>query len=74
MGNIVTKFGEGFTSMLGPLAEGLKTGFSNLIYVDPTATEKVLSDFAEVGLVVGGAMLAVGIGMGIFNLVRSLMN
>lgn len=72
MNNIVTKFAEGFTGMLKPLAEGLKTGFSSLIYVDPTAEVKVLSDVAEVGLVIGGIALACGIVMGIFHFVRSL--
>lgn len=72
MGSIVTKFAEGFTGMLQPLAEGIKTGFSNLIYVDPAAEVKVLSDVAEVGLVIGGMALAAGIIMGIFHLVRKL--
>ena len=72
MGNIVTKFTEGFTGMLQPLADGLKTGFSHLIYQDPAAEVKVLSDIAEVGLIVGGMALAVGIVMGIFHLVRRI--
>ena len=72
MGNIVTKFSEGFTGMLEPLANGLKNGFSNLIYQDPTAEVRVLSDIAEVGLIVGGMALAIGIVMGIFHLVRRI--
>ena len=72
MGAIVSKFAEGLTGMLKPLAEGFKDGFSNLIYVDPTAEVKVLSDVAEVGLVIGGMALACGIVMGIFHLVRNL--
>lgn len=72
MDSIVTKFASGFTGILQPLANGLKTGFSNLIYVDPAADTKVLSDIAEVGLIVGGMALAVGIMMGIFHLVRHI--
>lgn len=72
MGTIVSKFSEGFTGMLEPLANGLKNGFSNLIYVDPTAEVKVLSDVAEVGLIAGGMALAIGIVMGIFHLVRRI--
>ena len=73
MDSIVTKFGNGFKGIIAPLAEGIKNGFSNLIYVDPTAEVKVLSDVAEVGLIVGGACLAVGLVFGMFHLVRGLM-
>lgn len=72
MGNIVTKFGEGFSGIISPLAEGIKNGFSNLLYQDPTAEVKVLSDVAEVGLIVGGMALAIGLVMGIFHLVRKI--
>ena len=72
MEGIVQKFASGFTGILEPLAPGLKNGFSNLVYVDPTAEVKVLSDVAEVGLIVGGMALAVGIVMGIFHLVRRI--
>lgn len=73
MGDIVTKFGNGFKDIISPLAEGIKNGFSHLIYVDPTAEVKVLSDVAEVGLIVGGAGLAVGLIFGMFHLVRCLI-
>ena len=72
MGNIVSKFAEGFTGMLEPLANGLKNGFSHLLYQDPSAEVKVLSDVAEVGLIVGGMGLAIGIVIGIFHLVRRI--
>ena len=72
MGDIVTKFADGFTGILEPIANGLKTGFSNLLYVDPNAEVKVLSDVAEVGLIIGGMALAVGLVMGIFHFVRRL--
>ena len=72
MDSIVTKFASGFTGMIQPLATGIKTGFSNLLYVDPAAEVKVLSDVAEVGLVMGGIALAVGLVMGVFHLIRKL--
>ena len=72
MEGIVQKFTSGFTGMLEPLADGLKNGFSHLIYVDPSAEVKALSDVAEVGLIVGGMALAVGIVMGIFHFVRHI--
>ena len=73
MESIVTKFGTGFKDIVSPLTEGIKTGFSNLIYVDPAAEVKVLSDLAEVGLIVGGACAAIGLIFGMFHLVRKLM-
>ena len=71
--DLIKKFGEGFEEMIEPLTGAIKTGFSNLIYVDPNAQVKVLSDVAEVGVIVGGAMLAVGFVFGIFKLARHLM-
>ena len=72
MDSIVTKFTSGFTGMIQPLATGIKTGFSNLLYVYPAAEVKVLSDVAEFGLVLGGIGLAVGFVMGVFHLIRKL--
>ena len=72
MGNIVTKFAEGFTGIIEPLAEGIKTGFTNLIYQDPAAATPVLSDVAQVGLVVGGMALAIGLIMGVFHFIRRI--
>ena len=72
MGEIVKNFTDGFTGMLEPLAQGIKNGFSHLIYVDPSAEVRVLSDVAQVGLIVGGMALATGLVIGIFHLVRNL--
>lgn len=73
MGDIIKHIGDGFTGLIEPLANGIKTGFSHLIYADPSAAEPVLSDVAQVGLVVGGAGLAIGIVMGIFAFIRHLV-
>lgn len=72
MGQIVTSFTEGFTGMFEPLAQGIKTGFSHLIYADPAAAEPVLSDVAQVGLTLGGIGLAIGLVMGVFAFIRHL--
>lgn len=72
MGTIITSFTEGFTGMIAPLAEGIKTGFSQLIYVDPSATTPVLSDIAQVGLALGGMGLAIGLVMGVFAFIKHL--
>ena len=72
MNEIVTSFTSGFTGMIQPLAEGIKSGFTALIYQDPAAEVKALSDVAQVGLVVGGIALAVGLVFGVFKMIRHL--
>lgn len=47
------------------LGSAIKTGFLNLIYVDPNATEKVVSDFAKFGF----AMMGFGLGLTILFLI-----
>ena len=72
MNEIVQHITDGFTGMIQPLAEGIKTGFTYLLYQDPTAEVKALSDVAQVGLVVGGIALAVGLVFGVFKMIRCL--
>ena len=72
MNSIITAFGQGFTGVIEHLTTGIKTGFSNLLYVDPAAEVKVLSDAAEVGLLLGGVALAVGFVFGVFHFIRKL--
>lgn len=72
MDSIVSAFSKGFTGIIGDLAKGIKDGFTNLIYVDPEAASPVLSAPAQVGLVVGGIALAVGMITGIFGFIRHL--
>ena len=72
MGDIVKNFTDGFTGMIEPLADGIKTGFTHLIYQDPAAEVRVLSDVAQCGLILGGVALAVGLVMGVFALVKHL--
>jgi len=71
--DIITNFTDGFTSMIEPFANGIKTGFTHLLYADPAAEVKVLSDIAQVGLIVGGAACAIGFIYGLFRLVKGLL-
>lgn len=61
MGDIVSKIFTGFTQTITNLAKGIKDAFVNLIYEDPTAETKVLSTFAEFGLVFLGISIAIGL-------------
>lgn len=67
----VTMIFSGFTDTIKGLAGGIKDGFLNLIYVDPSASEKVMSDIAEFCFVAGGVTLAIGIVWGTFRLIRA---
>ena len=72
MGQIVSAFASGFTGIIDPITTAIKTGFSNLLYADPTVAEPVLSDVAQVGLVLGGMGVCVGLVMGIFAFIKHL--
>ena len=69
----VSKIFSGFTDTIKGLTGGLKDAFLNLIYVDPSAEAKVLSDVAEYCFVAGGVVLAIGIVWGTFRLIRAKM-
>ena len=72
MGEIIEAFGEGFTGIIPILANGIKEGFTNLLYVDPTVAEPVLSPVAQVGLLAGGLGLGISLIFGLFSLVRRI--
>ena len=73
MGELITHFGEGFTGMIEPLANGIKTGFTHLLYQDPAAEVLVLSDLAQVGMIIAGAGFSIGLIVGCAALVRNLL-
>ena len=67
----VTKIFSGFTETIKGLSGGIKDAFTNVIYVDPAASEKVMSDVAEFGFIAGGVTLAIGVVWGTFRFIRS---
>ena len=71
--NFVSKIFTGFTDTIKALTGGVKDAFTNFIYVDPSASEKVISDVAEYCLILGGVLLAIGIVWGTFRLIRAKM-
>lgn len=70
MGEIVTQIFQGFTDTIRNLAQGIKDAFVNIIYVDPTAETKVLSDLAQFGFLFLGISLAIGLVYGAVRLIR----
>ncbi len=69
MGELINQIFIGFTDAIKGIAGGLKSAFEQLIYVDPDATTKTLSDFAKFSFVMMGLSLAFSI---IFLIVRKI--
>lgn len=71
MGEMVKKIFTSFTDVITNLSSGIKSAFTNIIYEDPTAAEKVLSAPVEFALIFAGVSLAVGLVYGAFKLIRA---
>ena len=71
MGERVKKIFTSFTDVITNLSSGLKSAFTNIIYEDPAATEKVLSAPVEFVLIFAGVSLAVGLVFGAFKLIKA---
>lgn len=71
MGEMVKKIFTSFTDVITNLSSGLKSAFTNIIYEDPAAAEKVLSAPVEFVLIFAGVSLAVGLVFGAFKLIKA---
>ena len=69
MAELINQIFTGFTDAIKGIASGLKNAFEQIIYVDPSATEKVLSDFAIFSFVMMGLSLAFSV---VFLIVRKI--
>ena len=68
MAELINQIFTGFTDAIKGIASGLKNAFEQIIYVDPLATEKVLSD-AKFAFIMMGLSLAFSI---VFLIVRKI--
>lgn len=69
MAELINQIFTGFTDAIKGIASGLKNAFEQIIYVDPSATEKVLSDFAKFSFIMMGLSLAFSV---VFLIVRKI--
>lgn len=53
------------------LGNGIKEMFLNLIWEDPTATERVLSDFSKFSFMMLGVSLVLGLGYVLLKCLRA---
>lgn len=70
MTELIQTMFSGFTDTISGLATGVKDMFMNILYVDPSASELVLSDFAKFGFLMAGLSMALGLGYFIIRKVR----
>lgn len=71
MGSLIQTMFSGVTETVQGLASGVKDMFLNLIYEDPAASEKVVSEFAEFSFLLMGVSLALGLGYFIIRKIRA---
>lgn len=70
IGDLISEITSGLTGMGNSVITFLKEAFLNIIYVDPTASTRVVSDFAKFGFGLIGLSLALGLTYFIVNLIR----
>lgn len=70
MGDIVKTIFTSVGDVIEGMMSAIKTAASNLIWVDPAAETKVMSDVFQFGLTFLGISLAFGLGMMVFRLIR----
>lgn len=61
MSELIGLIFESFSDVIKGVASGIKTAFEQLLYVDPSATEKVLSDYAKFSFIMLGLSMACGL-------------
>ena len=71
MTELITTLFSVFSTVITGLADGLKTGFGNLIYVDPSATTPVFSPLILFLFTMAGLGLATGILYKMFGLIKA---
>ena len=71
MGEMVSTIFSSFNEVITGLSNGIKTAFVNILYQDPDAAEKVISDPVKFALIFAGVALATGLVMGAFHFIKN---
>lgn len=71
MSELITEIFTSFSEVIKGLSGGIKDSFSNLIYVDPTATDPQFSPIVLFIFTMAGLGLATGILYKIFGMIRA---
>ena len=70
MGELFSELFSAFGDTISGLANGIKEAFLNIIYVDPDAATRQISDVAKFGFLMLGLTMAIGLVYGAFQLIR----
>lgn len=70
MGDLITQMFSSFSTVITGLATGIKDAAANLIYVDPAAEQKVLSDVIQFIFIIAGLSIAMTVFFMVFRLIR----
>ena len=70
MGELITQMFSSFSTVITGLATGIKDAAANLIYVDPAAEQKVLSDLIQFIFIIAGLSIAMTVFFMVFRLIR----
>lgn len=71
MSKLITEIFGSFTEVIKGLSGGIKDAFSNLIYLDPSATDPQFSPIVLFIFTMAGLGLATGILYKIFGMIRA---
>lgn len=71
MSELVKELFSSFTEVITGLSNGIKTSFTNLIYVDPAASDPQFSPIVLFVFTMAGIGLATGILYKIFSMIRA---
>lgn len=70
MSDVITSIFSSFTDTISGLGQGIKNAFLQIFYVDPTASDLVVSDVAKFGFLMLGFAMATGLVMGAVRMLR----
>ena len=70
MSQLLSLLFESFTTVITGLAGGIKSAATNLIYEDPKAEVKVLSDVIQFIFIIAGLSIAMTVFFMVFRLIR----
>lgn len=70
MSELLSLLFQSFTTVVTGLAGGIKDAASELIYVDPAASAKTLSDVIQFIFIIAGLSIAMTVFFMVFRLIR----
>lgn len=70
MSDLITTLFSSFTEAIKGMGDGIKNAFLNILYVNPSAEQLVVSDFAKFVFMTLGLGMAIGLIYGAVRLIR----